>query len=133
MEQCHPRLLTTREKSSLPRPAASWNTGQVMSRSDPARSLGGFLRARREEGAQLAAISHDYYARLEQRRIAPSPAVPNTLCDVLRLDGQQRAYLYQLAGKPHISPCPRTPAMREKHWVAVLFWPRAQSRADRGR
>ncbi|TDZ98529.1 helix-turn-helix transcriptional regulator [Mycobacteroides salmoniphilum] len=96
----------------------------MASRSDPARSLGSFLRARRdeldpaevglpalgsrrrvsglrrEEVAQLAAISHDYYARLEQGRIAPSPAVLNVLCDVLRLDGEQRAYLYELAGKP---------------------------------
>ena len=96
----------------------------MTSRSDPASSLGSFLRARRdeldpaevglpalgsrrrvpglrrEEVAHLAAISHDYYARLEQGRIAPSPAVLNTLSDVLRLDGEQRAYLYELAGKP---------------------------------
>jgi transcriptional regulator with XRE-family HTH domain len=62
---------------------------------------------RREEIAHLAAISHDYYARLEQGRIAPSPTVLNTLSDVLRLDGEQRAYLYELAGKP--VPNRRTP------------------------
>src|SRR5664279_2808358 len=96
----------------------------MVSRSDPAHSLGNFLRARRdeldpaevglpalggrrrvsglrrEEVAHLAAISHDYYARLEQGRIAPSPAVLKTLSDVLRLDGEQRAYLHELAGKP---------------------------------
>ena len=105
----------------------------MTSRSDPARSLGSFLRARRneldpaevglpalggrrrvpglrrEEVAHLAAISHDYYARLEQGRIAPSPAVLNTLSDVLRLDGEQRAYLYELAGKP--VPNRRTPTL----------------------
>ena len=113
--------------------SACWNSGQMVSRSDPARSLGSFLRARRgeldpaevglpalggrrrvpglrrEEVAQLAAISHDYYARLEQGRIAPSLAVLNTLCDVLRLDGEQRAYLYELAGKP--VPNRRTPTV----------------------
>lgn len=96
----------------------------MTSRSDPTNSLGNFLRARRdeldpadvglpargarrrvpglrrEEIAQLAAISHDYYARLEQGRITPSQAVLNTLCKVLRLDGDQRAYLHELAGKP---------------------------------
>lgn len=105
----------------------------MVSRSDPAHSLGSFLRARRdeldpaevglpvmvsrrrvpglrrEEVAQLAAISHDYYARLEQGRIAPSPAVLKTLCDVLRLDGEQRAYLYELAGRP--VPNRRTPIL----------------------
>ena len=96
----------------------------MTSRQDPAGSLGDFLRARRdgldptevglsllgarrrvpglrrEEVAHLAAISHDYYARLEQGRIAPSLAVLKTLSDVLRLDAEQRAYLYELAGKP---------------------------------
>jgi transcriptional regulator with XRE-family HTH domain len=96
----------------------------MVSGSDSAGSLGSFLRARRaeldpgevglpapggrrrvpglrrEEVAQLAAISHDYYARLEQGRVAPSPAVLNALCDVLRLDSEQRSYLYELAGKP---------------------------------
>ncbi|MFD6059592.1 helix-turn-helix domain-containing protein [Rhodococcus wratislaviensis] len=105
----------------------------MISSSDPTRSLGSFLRARRdeldpaelglpalggrrrvsglrrEEVAHLAAISHDYYARLEQGRITPSPAVLKILCDVLRLDGEQRAYLYELAGRP--APNRRTPTL----------------------
>jgi transcriptional regulator with XRE-family HTH domain len=54
---------------------------------------------RREEVALLAAISTDYYTRLEQGRIQPSPSVLNSLCQVLRLDDDQRAYLNELAGR----------------------------------
>jgi transcriptional regulator with XRE-family HTH domain len=54
---------------------------------------------RREEVAQLAAISTDYYTRLEQGRIPASGPVLDTLAIALRLDDDQRAYLYELAGK----------------------------------
>src|SRR5919108_5434077 len=53
---------------------------------------------RREEVAQLAAISIDYYTRLEQGRIQPSAPVLASLARVLRLDDDQRIYLYELAG-----------------------------------
>jgi transcriptional regulator with XRE-family HTH domain len=53
---------------------------------------------RREEIAQLAAISVDYYTRLEQGRISASGAVLASLARVLRLDDDQRTYLYELAG-----------------------------------
>jgi transcriptional regulator with XRE-family HTH domain len=53
---------------------------------------------RREEVAQLAAISTDYYTRLEQGRIRPSAPVLASLARVLRLDDDQRTYLYELAG-----------------------------------
>jgi transcriptional regulator with XRE-family HTH domain len=53
---------------------------------------------RREEVAQLAAISTDYYTRLEQGRIRPSAPVLASLAHVLRLDDDQRTYLYELAG-----------------------------------
>lgn len=55
---------------------------------------------RREEVAQLAAISSDYYTRLEQGRIHPSAPVLASLARVLRLDGDQRTYMYELAGTP---------------------------------
>lgn len=55
---------------------------------------------RREEVAQLASISTDYYARIEQGRITVSAPVLNTLADVLQLDDDQRRYLFSLAGKP---------------------------------
>ncbi|QNS08393.1 helix-turn-helix domain-containing protein [Streptomyces xanthii] len=47
---------------------------------------------RREEVAELAAISTDYYVRIEQGRLAPSPPVLDSLTRVLRLDGDQRTY-----------------------------------------
>src|SRR5438067_4218754 len=55
---------------------------------------------RREEVAQLAAISTDYYTRLEQGRIGPSGPALASLARVLRLDDDQRAYLYELGGTP---------------------------------
>jgi transcriptional regulator with XRE-family HTH domain len=55
---------------------------------------------RREEVAQLAAISTDYYTRLEQGRIGPSAPVLASLARVLRLDDDQRTYMYELAGTP---------------------------------
>ncbi|MET7457325.1 helix-turn-helix domain-containing protein [Streptomyces sp. NPDC005574] len=54
---------------------------------------------RREEVARLAAISTDYYTRLEQGRLQASAAVLDALANVLRLDTGQRGYLLALAGK----------------------------------
>jgi transcriptional regulator with XRE-family HTH domain len=54
---------------------------------------------RREEVAQLAAISVDYYTRLEQGRVQASASALATLTRALRLDDDQQAYLYALAGK----------------------------------
>jgi transcriptional regulator with XRE-family HTH domain len=93
-------------------------------RDDDQNDLGAFLRARRselapsdvdlpeggtqrrvvglrrEEVAQLAAISVDYYTRLEQGRIQPSAPVLASLARILRLDDDQRTYMYELAGTP---------------------------------
>jgi transcriptional regulator with XRE-family HTH domain len=55
---------------------------------------------RREEVAQLAAISVDYYTRLEQGRVPASAAVLGTLAHALLLSDDQRTYMYELAGKP---------------------------------
>lgn len=63
---------------------------------------------RREEVALLAAISVDYYTRLEQGRIRASASVLSTLARALRLDEDQRIYLYGLAGKPLASRIRRT-------------------------
>lgn len=65
---------------------------------------------RREEVAVLAAISTDYYVRLEQGRIQPSPSVLESLAQVLRLDEDQRAYLYELAAKDDYRPRSRRPS-----------------------
>jgi transcriptional regulator with XRE-family HTH domain len=89
------------------------------------RALGGFLRARRErvapeqvgiagggrrrvrglrreELAQLAGISVDYYVRLEQGRATqPSVEVLDALARALRLDAAERGHLATLAGGRH--------------------------------
>ena len=59
---------------------------------------------RREEVAQLAAISTDYYTRLEQGRIQASAPVLASLARVLHLDDDQRDYLFGLAGKDRVRP-----------------------------
>jgi transcriptional regulator with XRE-family HTH domain len=59
---------------------------------------------RREEVAQLAAISVDYYTRLEQGRVRASASVLATLARALRLDEDQQRYLYELAGKTDARP-----------------------------
>ncbi|WP_449062836.1 helix-turn-helix transcriptional regulator [Planomonospora algeriensis] len=54
---------------------------------------------RREEVAQLAGMSVDYYVRMEQRR-SPQPSVQTlaSLVRALRLDTDERDHLYLLAG-----------------------------------
>lgn len=88
---------------------------------DPARELGAFLRTRRErltpeevglplrrrrrtpglrreEVAELAGVSVDYVVRLEQGRgLRPSPNVLEALVTALRLTGDERTYLFDLA------------------------------------
>ncbi|MFD3619468.1 helix-turn-helix domain-containing protein [Streptomyces sp. NPDC058676] len=59
---------------------------------------------RREEVARLAAISTDYYIRLEQGRVQASAAVLDALAQVLRLDGDEREYILTLAGKSSLPP-----------------------------
>lgn len=60
---------------------------------------------RREEVAQLAAMSTDYYTRLEQRRgPQPSTQMLASLARALRLTADERAYLYRVAG--HDAPDP---------------------------
>ncbi|GAA2816676.1 helix-turn-helix transcriptional regulator [Kitasatospora paracochleata] len=56
---------------------------------------------RREEVAQLAGVSVDYYVRLEQGRgQGASEAVLDAVAGVLRLDATERAHLYDLARPP---------------------------------
>ncbi|TKK75875.1 helix-turn-helix domain-containing protein [Herbidospora galbida] len=55
---------------------------------------------RREEVASLALMSTDYYTRLEQRRgPQPSEQMLTTLARALRLTGDERAYLFRVAGR----------------------------------
>ena len=67
--------------------------------------LAGCLR--REELAQLAGVSLDYLARLEQGRADnPSPSVLASLARALRLTDDERDHLFRLAG--HAAPSPGT-------------------------
>ncbi|KMS70990.1 XRE family transcriptional regulator, partial [Streptomyces regensis] len=77
--------------------------------ADSARRVAGL---RREEVARLAAISVDYYTRLEQGRVRASAPVLATLARALRLDDDQQKYLYELAGRTDDRPRRRRPAQR---------------------
>ncbi|SEB85808.1 Helix-turn-helix domain-containing protein [Streptomyces misionensis] len=66
---------------------------------------------RREEVAELAHISVDYYVRLEQARgPRPSPRVLDALAQALRLAPAERSHLFRLAGTS--APPPATGAVR---------------------
>jgi len=67
---------------------------------------------RREEVAQLAAISVDYYTRLEQGRVQASASVLATLARALRLNDDQQTYLYEIAGKTDAQPRRRRAAQK---------------------
>lgn len=73
---------------------------------------------RREEVARLAAISVDYYTRLEQNRVQPSAGVLAVLAQALRLDEDRQTYLYELAGKA--ADRPRRRRREEQPRPAVL-------------
>jgi transcriptional regulator with XRE-family HTH domain len=64
---------------------------------------------RREDVAALAAMSTDYYTRLEQQRgPQPSEQMLGSLARALRLTSDERHYLFQVAG--HNAPEPVTAA-----------------------
>lgn len=66
---------------------------------------------RREEVAWLAGISADYYARLEQARVArPSATILAALARTLDLSDDERAYLFRIVG---ISGSPPATLCRE--------------------
>jgi len=69
---------------------------------------------RREEVAAAASISHDYYSRIEQGRLAPSTPVLDALASVLRLTPAERTYADGLADHAdhRIEPRSKTPTAR---------------------
>jgi transcriptional regulator with XRE-family HTH domain len=72
---------------------------------------------RREEVAALAAMSTDYYTRLEQQRgPQPSEQMLASLARALRLTNDERDYLFQIAG--HNAP---TPAAAAAHVAPALL------------
>ncbi|MGI5290022.1 helix-turn-helix domain-containing protein [Nonomuraea polychroma] len=103
---------------------------------------------RREEVAQLAGISTDYYSRLEQGRVrTASRAVLDSLGRALQLNGDQHRYLIQLAhpddgdrcGDGEVEQCvsPQvarlltnlvdTPALVFNPYLDILAWNRLAS------
>ncbi|MEV4613259.1 helix-turn-helix transcriptional regulator [Kitasatospora sp. NPDC049258] len=74
------------------------------------RDFGGRRRVaglRREEIAQLAGVSVDYYTRMEQGRVPnPSAAVLDALARALRLDEEETRHLHRLA---QLRPAARRP------------------------
>jgi hypothetical protein len=75
---------------------------------------------RREEVAQLAHISVDYYIRMEQARgPRPSARILDSVAGALRLAPIERAHLFRLAG---VAPGPpATPPRRVRPHVAELI------------
>ncbi|MFI0815981.1 helix-turn-helix domain-containing protein [Streptomyces sp. NPDC021098] len=59
---------------------------------------------RREEVALLAAISTEYYARIEQGRLPASAPLLDEISQVLRLNEDQRTYLFDLSAKETARP-----------------------------
>lgn len=97
---------------------------------------------RREEVAELAGVSTDYIVRLEQGRgLRPSAEVVEALSRALRLNADERTYLFDLArqrmpdnGTPATVPAPALtmlveqlsplPAMLVDHRYDILAWNR---------
>jgi transcriptional regulator with XRE-family HTH domain len=76
---------------------------EALSPADVGLPEGGRRRTpglRRDEVAELAAMSANYYERLEQERgPQPSPAVLGAIARSLRLSAEEREHLYLLAGQ----------------------------------
>ncbi|WP_430380029.1 helix-turn-helix domain-containing protein [Streptomyces sp. B1-3] len=68
---------------------------------------------RREEVALLAAISTEYYTRIEQGRLQASAPLLDEIAQALRLNDAQRTYLFDLAAKERVRPA----AYRERQQV----------------
>ena len=75
---------------------------------------------RREEVADLAHMSVEYYARLEQAR-SPQPSAPilDGIADALRLTVAERSHLFRLAGVPQ--PAPPGPSRQVRPYVASML------------
>ncbi|MFI7615339.1 helix-turn-helix transcriptional regulator [Nonomuraea terrae] len=75
---------------------------------------------RREEVADVAGMSVDYYVRLEQARgPRPSPRILESLAGALRLVPAERAHLFRLAGVAPVPPA--APSREVRPYVAALL------------
>lgn len=94
---------------------------------------------RREEVAQLASISSDYYARIEQGRLAPSPRVLDALVVALGLDEDQSGYARELvehaaraaAAGPPVAPGPAGSVAARTRTARPRVRPQLQRLLDR--
>ncbi|WP_280336147.1 helix-turn-helix transcriptional regulator [Nocardia wallacei] len=78
---------------------------------------------RREELAQLAGISVDYYVRLEQGRSPNvSHAILTAIASALRLDQEEREYLFRLAHPPRSSILPASRLQPRPEVHRMLEW-----------
>ncbi|MEU0970771.1 helix-turn-helix transcriptional regulator [Streptomyces sp. NPDC005917] len=76
---------------------------------------------RREEVAELAHMSVDYYTRLEQARgPRPSPRVLEALAGALRLPPAERSHLFRLAGSAAPPPAPMAVRRVRPHVARML-------------
>ncbi|MER7930716.1 helix-turn-helix transcriptional regulator [Streptomyces sp. NPDC096057] len=89
---------------------AELTPSEVGLRGGPRRRVKGL---RREEVALLAAISTEYYTRIEQGRLQASAPLLDEIAQVLRLNDAQRTYLFDLAAKERVRPA----AYRERQQV----------------
>ncbi|HEY2696678.1 MAG TPA: helix-turn-helix transcriptional regulator [Pseudonocardiaceae bacterium] len=75
---------------------------------------------RREEVAERASISIDYYVRLEQARgPRPSPRILESLAGALLLTSAERTHLFRLAGATPLPPA--GPALTVRPYVADML------------
>jgi transcriptional regulator with XRE-family HTH domain len=75
---------------------------------------------RREEVAERARISIDYYVRLEQARgPRPSPRILESLAGALRLTSAERTHLFRLAGAAPLPPA--GPSLTVAPYVADML------------
>ncbi|WP_026342561.1 helix-turn-helix domain-containing protein [Nocardia sp. BMG111209] len=89
-----------------------------LNETDSRRKVAGLRRA---EVARLAAISVEYYTRLEQGRVRASASVLETLARALRLDEDQQTYLYRIAGRSDARPRRRRGAQQARPAVRRLL------------
>ncbi|MFJ3772502.1 helix-turn-helix transcriptional regulator [Streptomyces sp. NPDC090075] len=102
-----------RERRAALRPAAVGLAPGTVPRRTPG--------LRREEVAELAHVSVDYYTRLEQARgPRPSPRVLDALAGALRLAPAERSHLFRLAGSAAPPPGASAPRQVRPHVSRML-------------
>ena len=87
---------------------------------------------RREEVAEIAAISSNWCTRLEQgKEVAPSSAVLGRIADVLQMAPAERAYLFELARR--VDPSSRSTGGQGFRCGQTDRWPERSGHRLHGR